>query len=282
MSLTQHATVPAYNCPNGTKLWLLNLGVLECDEAFLMRGAGTSSLSNPSPPAQRRELSVIAALVHHPTIGLFLFETGCAENLEVKWGAPLTDIFARVQYTESMKLPAAIKATGNDIKDVKAVIMGHLHLDHAGGLEHFQGTDIPIYCHQIELQHAFWAVATKADLGVYLPSYLTYDLNWQTFSSQTYDFAQGVTLHLMPGHTPGLCVMQINLERDGTFIFTTDQFHVKENYDLGTPQGWLARDHNAWVQSTEKIKSLQRNFQAKMVFGHCKETFEQYDSTSYE
>ena len=42
-----------------------------------------------------------------------------------------------------MKLPNAIKATGNNIRDVKAIIMGHLHLDHAGGLEHFLGTNIP-------------------------------------------------------------------------------------------------------------------------------------------
>lgn len=277
--LTQHATVPAYNCPDGTKLWLLNLGVLECDEAFLMRGAGTSTASNPAPVAQRRELSVIAALVKHATEGLFLFETGCAEDLEVKWGAPLTDIFYRKDYSEGMKLPAAIKATGNDIKDVKAVIMGHLHLDHAGGLEHFQGSNIPIYCHQLELQHAFWAVATKADLGVYLPSYLTVDLNWKTFSGDRLEIFQGVTLHLMPGHTPGLCILQLNLQNSGTFIFTTDQFHVKENYESGVPQGWLAREHNDWIRSTEKIKILQRNFAAKLIFGHCKETFETFKAS---
>lgn len=34
----------------------------------------------------------------------------------------------------AQELPAAIKKTGHDIKDVKHVIMGHLHLDHAGGL----------------------------------------------------------------------------------------------------------------------------------------------------
>lgn len=75
-------------------------------------------------------------------------------------------------YSESQKLPAAIKATGNDIKDVKAVVIGHLHLDHAGGLEHFMGTDVPIYVHEEEFKHACWAVATGADLGVYLPGYM--------------------------------------------------------------------------------------------------------------
>lgn len=65
-------------------------------------------------------------------------------------GEAAADVFPRISYTESQKLPAAIKATGNDIKDVKAVVFGHLHVDHAGGLEHFVGTDVPIYVHEEE------------------------------------------------------------------------------------------------------------------------------------
>lgn len=46
--------------------------------------------------------------------------------------------------------------------------MGHLHLDHAGGLEHFQNTRVPIYVHEDELKHACWAAATNLDAGLYL------------------------------------------------------------------------------------------------------------------
>ena len=60
--------------------------------------------------------------------------------------------------------------------------MGHLHLDHAGGLENFRNTNIPVYTHEIELKHAFYSVATKSDLGVYLPHYLQFDINWQTWT----------------------------------------------------------------------------------------------------
>lgn len=64
--------------------------------------------------------------------------------------------------------------------------------------------------------------------------------------------------------------MQVNLENDGTFIWTTDQFHVAENYEMNHPQGWLARDHNAWVKSTDMIRRLERMFKATMIFGHDK------------
>lgn len=93
-------------------------------------------------------------------------------------------------------------------------------------------------------------------------------LKWVTFPEARLDLYQGITLHHCPGHTPGLCVMQVNLERDGTFIWTTDQFHVRENYELGHPQGGLARDHNAWYRSLGLVRRLQRLFGARLVFGH--------------
>jgi glyoxylase-like metal-dependent hydrolase (beta-lactamase superfamily II) len=180
-------------------------------------------------------------------------------------------VFPRIQYKDNNKLPNAIKATGNDIKDVKAVIMGHLHLDHAGGLEHFLGTDIPIIVHEEEFKHACWAVATGADLGVYLGHYMLLEkLNWQTFSESTLDIYQGIILHHSPGHTPGLCLMQVNLEKDGTFIWTTDQFHVTENYEQGHPHGGLARDHTAWYRSLNMVRRLQRLYNARLIFGHDK------------
>jgi hypothetical protein len=58
--------------------------------------------------------------------------------------------------------------------------------------------------------------------------------------------------------------MQVNLNDSGTWIFTTDQYHVKENFDADMPQGWLARDHDDWVRSHQMIKAL------KKVCSYCK------------
>lgn len=149
---------------------------------WMMRAGTTSTLSGPNPTNQRRELAMISVLIDHPTDGLILFETGAGKDYPIIWGAPINDIFARVGFTEDHELPAAIAKTGNDIKDVKAVIIGHLHLDHAGGLENFRDTDVPIYVHEIELKHAFYSVATKSDFGVYLPHYLNFDVNWKAFT----------------------------------------------------------------------------------------------------
>lgn len=83
---------------------------------------------------------------------------------------------------------------------------------------------------------------------------------------------------LSAGHTPGLCILQINLAESGTWIFTSDQYIVKENYEASRPQGWLSRDHAKYVQSHQKVQSMQKLTDAKLVFGHCKETLMKYKS----
>ena len=72
-------------------------------------------------------------------------------------------------------------------------------------------------------------------------------------------------------------VNQVNLPKSGTWIFTSDQYIVKENYESSAPQGWLARDHHDWVHSNQMIHSLQKITKAKMVFGHDLETFHSYN-----
>ena len=125
----------------------------------------------------RRKGVIISVLIEHPTEGLLLFETGGGENYPEVWGAPLNDIFARVDYSEEFELATQIKKTGHDIKDVKAVIMGHLHLDHAGGLEHFKGTevcsqDLPKLsedsCHCASIEQSIQTYADSSLQGTYL------------------------------------------------------------------------------------------------------------------
>ncbi|KAK0115117.1 hypothetical protein ONS96_013587 [Cadophora gregata f. sp. sojae] len=263
--------------PEGTKLWLLHVGDMELDEAFVVTGANVGTISNPHPlQHKRRHLVQISALIEHPTEGLILFETGSGGNWPTVWGPPYNDLFAQIDYNADKELPAAIAKTGHSITDIKAVILGHLHLDHAGGLEHFTGTDVPIYVHEKELKHAFYSVATGSDPVVYMAHYLRFDLKWKTFNTDFLEIFPGLTMRHAPGHTPGLCLMQVNLLESGTWIFTSDQYHVKENYEQNHPQGWQARDHDDRIHSNQMIHMLARRTNAKLVFGHDKETFFSY------
>lgn len=87
-------------------------------------------------------------LIDHPSEGLILWETGCGRDYPEIWGMPVADIFARSRYEPEQELDAAIAKVGYSIDNVKHVIMGHLHLDHAGGLVHWIGKDVPIWVHK--------------------------------------------------------------------------------------------------------------------------------------
>ncbi|KAF7547304.1 hypothetical protein G7046_g9041 [Stylonectria norvegica] len=262
---------------NGDIVKLLDMGTLDIDANFLLAGGheNAESASNPNPTHKRIETIIYGVLIKHATAGLILFETGCHDDMEKNWG-PRYNVSPRKNYLTKNRLDAQIEATGNSIKDIKAVIMGHLlqpsfyqldtsHInslpdaDHSGGLMHFLGTDVPIYVHDLELNNALWCLFTKvettpghsrpykhttniyfhpqADAGPYMPSYLDHRLNWQTFSDKVTEIFPGITMHHCPGHTTGLCCLQLDLTNDGTLFFTGDQFHVKENYTKKIPQG---------------------------------------------
>jgi glyoxylase-like metal-dependent hydrolase (beta-lactamase superfamily II) len=110
---------------------------------------------------------------------------------------------------------------------------------------------------------------------------LRWELNWQPLHGPSWDLAPGLTIRHTPGHTPGLCILQVNLKNSGTWIFTTDQYHVKENYWDSTPQGWLARDHDGWVRSHQMVKSLVKQTKGNLVFGHCLETLGLYKTVPH-
>jgi hypothetical protein len=179
-------------CPQGTKMWLLECGWLEADEAFMIRGANTSLGSTADKPFvnKRREMPMYCVLIEHPHEGLILWETGSGKDYPTVWGPQLADVFTRVRYEEKHELDAQIEATGHKVEDVKKIIIGHLHLDHAGGLDLFlDRKDVEIWVHDLELRSAFWSVATGADVGVYLKHYLKLDLYVCTAMGWLYDSA---------------------------------------------------------------------------------------------
>jgi glyoxylase-like metal-dependent hydrolase (beta-lactamase superfamily II) len=224
---------------------------------------------------------MIGALIEHPKHGLILYDVGAAPNAPELWGEQLSDVFPRTHYEDENRLDRALQAVGYDIADIKAVILSHLHIDHAGGLEFFRNTDVPVYVHEEELKHAFYSVATKEDLGPYLPHYLDFGFNWKALNDAEVELFEGISLYHTPGHTPGLMVMQVELKNAGPFFFMSDMFFIRENFD-GRALGWLMRDHVAWHRSRKKILRIVEMRHPNLVFGHDLEVFQSfYKSPEY-
>lgn len=264
--------------PEGTSIHVLNLGYLRLDESFV-RSAGNVWTKSGGVPAKYavHTLQMYAVLIDHPSDGLILWDTGPGlyDTYEESWDH-VCEVFVPTNRDRMQSLDKAIESAGYNIKDVRHVIISHLHLDHAGGLQYFKGRDdVKIWAHEIELKHAFWAACTDSDSG-YLPYYLDMGLKWETFSDQELDIFPGITLHLSPGHAPGLIWLQINLRDAGTVIFTSDHVHIKENYELGHPQGWLLTGMADWYRSSCRLRMLQRLTNATVVFGHDIDTLDRF------
>ncbi len=82
------------------------------------------------------------------------FDTGC--NAEVVrdpvgyWGEATVKAFSPV-IRPDQEFQRAIKILGLKPADLKAVVISHGHLDHAGAIEDFAGTNVPIYFQKAEL-----------------------------------------------------------------------------------------------------------------------------------
>lgn len=250
------------------KLHLLDLGNIDYDEGFPLAGAGVSTASEPTPASPRRRVAIIGALVEHPKIGPVLFDTGAAANFKELWPPVVQELFAITRYEDEHHLDVAVQAAGYGLEDIRAIVLSHLHLDHAGGLEFFRGRDVPIYVHADELKNAFYGVATGEDLGAYIPHYLDFSFNWQALDGDQIELFEGFNLYRLPGHTPALLGLRIDLANAGTFVLTSDQFHLRDNYEGPQPLGWLLRDHAAWWRSYRLVKTMADRTEARLVFGH--------------
>jgi glyoxylase-like metal-dependent hydrolase (beta-lactamase superfamily II) len=92
--------------------------------------------------------------------------------------------------------------------------------------------------------------------------------NWQALHGDHVELFAGFHLHRLPGHTPALMGLRVDLANAGTFVFTSDQFHLRANYAGPHPLGWLMRDHAAWWRSCRFVRTLAERTGATLVFGH--------------
>jgi glyoxylase-like metal-dependent hydrolase (beta-lactamase superfamily II) len=264
------------------KLQLLDFGGLTADQGWFLEGAGCSTVSCQDPEVVRKNLKMMGVLIDHPKHGVILYEVGPAPNYKDFWPEPLLEVFPITTYAEENHLDKQLEKAGYSLSDVSAIIIGHMHLDHAGGLELFRGTEVPVYAHEEELKYAFYAIATKQDFGAYLPHYIDSAFNWQAIHGPEAEIFDGITLYHTPGHTPGVLTMQVDLKNSGTFVFPTDTFFFKENYLTPSLPGWLIRDMPGWWSSLAKIQTIVNRNDANIIYGHDIEVFDEFAGKVYD
>ena len=187
------------------------------------------------PGAARDEtidLPVHASLIRHPK-GNVLFDSGCspeaATDPEGRWGG-LAKVMTPI-FEPGQTVLGGLQDLGLSPDDIDIVVCSHLHPDHCGCNEHFRRATI--YCHAAEV------AAAKAEGGEqqgYLPREWDQTQGFELFDREHDLFGdERIVLVPMPGHTPGLTVARIALDRDGVFVLASDAAPLQANIDSGTP-----------------------------------------------
>jgi len=242
-------------------------GTIVSDWNFHVEGHTTATASDPHPETSRIETPVYNWVIDHPE-GTILVDTGSHPDAgDGYWPAPLYDAFEHRDAADH-PLPVALERAGYAVDDVDYVIQTHLHVDHAGGLHNFAGTDVPVYVHEEELKFAYYSAATEGGAGGYLQADFDHDLDWRVVHRHRTTPFEGIELHHLPGHAPGLVGLLVDLE-DTTLLFGSDVAELEANYRDEQPLGGsLLRDRQAWEASIHTLKELERRHDAEVVYGH--------------
>lgn len=265
MALAALSAAPVRAAGDGAKLYVFTSGSLNgfSKGALQMGGQGTLM-----------DVPVGFYVIKHPK-GNIIFDTGnndkTIENAEGWWG-PLAKGFG-LKMTKDDAIPVQLAKIGLKPEDIKYVILGHMHLDHAGNMSQFPNATF--FIQDDEVKAALWP-----DLG-YSVYYIPGDFqdikkyNVIRYKGDMDVFGDGsVRIVRAPGHTPGSQFAVVRLPKTGSVILTSDVIYLKESMEknlIAPIPGTF--DPKGAYQAIQKIKLIRDTENAQIFFAHDAEVF---------
>ncbi|WP_440769437.1 N-acyl homoserine lactonase family protein [Natronorubrum sp. DTA28] len=251
-------------------------GTITTDVNNIIEGATLGTNDEPNPETVMGDGPVYNLVIDHPEATI-LWDTG--SHPEADSGHWPADLYAAFEHTGLRPLEDDLADAGYAVSDIDCVIQTHLHLDHAGGLYAFEGTDTPVYVHEEELQFAYYSAKTDAGDEAYVAGDFDRDLNWEIVHGDREYFVEDLEFVHLPGHTPGLLGVQLELDDAGTVVLAGDQAYTRANYHDEQPMGgqllWSKRH---WLESLRTVKDLERRHDATVICGHDSDDLETLES----
>jgi glyoxylase-like metal-dependent hydrolase (beta-lactamase superfamily II) len=178
---------------------------------------------------------VNAFLVEHPS-GLCLFDTGQSARATQRGYFPRWHPFfrlARFELTAADEIVEQLRTIEIEPRDIRWVVLSHLHTDHIGGLEPFRRSEVVVS--QVEWKRA---QGLGGRLRGYLPQHwpsglepTRLDLDVGGFGPfpAVHDLAGDHTLLVVaaPGHTPGHMGLLVGTS-EGAVLLSGDMSHVPD------------------------------------------------------
>lgn len=242
----------------GMKISVLYLGHMEFPKFRLVQWDNEEDMVN-SP--------AVAILIQHPTLGNILYDTGNCHEHQERYTPEMKHNYPVV---ECISVKEALAQKGLTPNDIDRIIISHLHFDHAAGLQDFVGTEAikKVLVSEADLKEAWFSVTT-GNGGAYIRNLFDVEgIQFETINQDTW-LADDLGLFIQKSHTPGVIGMILKTEHSGTVITTSDTVYTKESFDQGLPPGGtINKTTDEFYSNLERIKSLQKEYDAELLFGH--------------
>lgn len=221
-----------------------------------------------------------AFLVEHPTAGPILIDAGLHELVATDVGAALGRL-GKLVFIIDMKpewsVPAQLRARGVDPASVQAIVMTHLHFDHASGLSQFPGATVSVDARE-------HAKAIKGNpLEGFMPHLLkTPGQQWRMLpgDDDEIDLLGDGTIRLLstPGHTPGHRSVALRLSSGGDLLLTGDAAYARRTIDDNLLP-LLTWNDDAYRASLAKVRTWTSDHPgAPVIPGHDPDTWATLDA----
>jgi glyoxylase-like metal-dependent hydrolase (beta-lactamase superfamily II) len=192
------------------------------------------------------------------------------EGREVVVDTGFSAAMAKKRGRDHLRCPTeGLRLLGSDAKDMKDVVITHLHYDHVGNFDLFPAAtlhlqDVEMHYatgrHMLEERHRF-AYEVEEVVGMVRRVYE----NRVRFHKGDSELAPGISLHLIGGHTMGMQSVRVATRR-GWMVLASDASHFYANMEQTRPFP-IVYSVDDMVAGYEKLRSLAAS-PAHVIPGH--------------
>jgi N-acyl homoserine lactone hydrolase len=208
--------------------------------------------------AERVQIPISCYLIRTDDAAI-LFDTGLSPRAVP--GIVRRDPLAR--FTDEDLLVHRLDALGIAPADVDAVVLSHLHYDHAGGAELFPRSELCVQ--KDEYAYAHYPAPFYAAL-YYRKNFDLPGARWRLLDGDA-EIVPGVTALRTDGHTPGHQSLYVELRESGPVVLTGDACYWQEHLEGERVPGVVWNPTLA-LHSVKRLKTLARLTGARVFPGH--------------
>lgn len=218
-------------------------------------------------------------LVHHPSAGPILIDTGFHPSVATDPPQNLGRIvrFTSVRTTPEETAAARLRERGLEPKDVRYVILTHLHTDHASAVSEFPGATFVVG----DLEWRTAAADKRPWLHGYRPAQFDFAFDYRSIDydrgnisshatfGRSFDLLGDGSIQLCftPGHTHGHQSVVLRLGQR-PFAIAGDAIYLTRHLD-GAPEPTTAADLHNWRRSMNELRLFREQHpDAIVVPGH--------------